>query len=238
MKRIFCLLFAVSLACMAFAKEKLPEQDLFEFNNLVSQMKGVNAPYLYGNYVVFTAPNESRYVGIAFDFEGYQQIHAYKLHKSYDFEGEVTDSWFFYVLEKPKDRDSISYRLVIDGLWTTDPTNNNSVYDTSTNLWLSHVNLPPIETKNTESIPEGCTRFVCFAPTGQKIRIGGTFTNWDSWIYEMVEVQRGKYQLDIPLPAGTYYYNYYRGITSFIDETNPSKGYTEDGRIASRIEVR
>lgn len=231
-------MLAVSLSCMAFAKEKLPEQDLFEFNNLVSQMKGVNAPYLYGNYVVFTAPNDSRYVGIAFDFEGYQQIHAYKLHKSYDFEGEVTASWFFYVLEKPKDRNSISYRLVIDGLWTTDPTNSNSVYDASTNLWLSHVNLPPVETKNTEIIPEGCTRFVCFAPTGQKIRIGGTFTNWDSWIYEMVEVQRGKYQLDIPLPAGTYYYNYYRGITSFIDETNPNKGYTEDGRIASRIEVR
>ena len=54
----------------------------------------------------------------------------------------------------------------------------------------------------------------------------------------MVEVQRGKYQLDIPLPAGVYYYNYYSGITSFIDETNPSKGYTEDGRIASRIEVK
>ena len=232
------MILTVFLVASAFAKEAAPEPDLFAFNNLVSQMKGVTEPYVDGDYVVFTAPHTSRYVGIAFDFEGYRQVHAYKLHKSYDFEGEVTGSWFFYVLEKPKDIESISYRLVIDGLWTTDPTNTNTQYDTKTNLWLSHVNLPRVEVRNTETVPEGCTRFVCFAPTGQKIRIGGTFTNWDSWIYEMVEVQRGKYQLDIPLPAGTYYYNYYRGITSFIDETNPNKGYTEDGRIASRIEVR
>ena len=238
MKRISCLILTVFLVASAFAKEAAPEPDLFAFNNLVSQMKGVTEPYVDGDYVVFTAPHTSRYVGIAFDFEGYRQVHAYKLHKAYDFEGEVTGSWFFYVLEKPKGIESISYRLVIDGLWTTDPTNTNTQYDTKTNLWLSHVNLPRIEVRNTETVPEGCTRFVCFAPPGQKIRIGGTFTNWDSWIYEMVEVQRGKYQLDIPLPAGTYYYNYYRGITSFIDETNPNKGYTEDGRIASRIEVR
>ncbi|MBQ7157891.1 MAG: isoamylase [Treponema sp.] len=238
MKRIFCLILTALLAVTAFAKEAAPEQDLFEFNNLVSEMQGVRAPYQYGKYVVFTAPNNSRYVGIAFDFEGYKQIHAYKLHKAYDFEGEVTDSWFFYVLKKPKDVESISYRIVIDGLWTTDPTNTNTLYDTNTNLWLSHVNLPRVETKNTETVPAGYTRFVCFAPTGQKIRVGGTFTNWDSWIYELKEVQRGKYQLDIPLPSGTYYYNYYRGITSFIDETNPEKGYTADGRIASRIVVR
>ena len=238
MKRIFVAVLISLLAGTTFAKEKAPEPDLFEYNNLVSEMKGVKEPYLYGDYIVFTAPHSSRYVGIAFDFEGYKQIHAYNLHKSYDYEGEVTASWFFYVLEKPKDVESISYRLVIDGLWTTDPTNPQVIYDNKTNLLISHINLPPIEVLNTEIVPQGYTRFVCFAPTGQKIRIGGTFTNWDSWIYEMVEVQRGKYQLDLPLPPGTYYYNYYRGITSFIDETNPVKGYTADGRIASRIEVR
>ena len=238
MKRFFLALLTFLIAFAAFAKEAAPEPDLFEFNNLVSKMQGVRAPYVEGNYLVFTAPHTSRYVGIAFDFEGYREIHPYKLHNSYDFEGELTDSWFFYVLEKPKGLESLSYRIVIDGLWTTDPTNNNSLYDKNSNLWVSHVNLPRVEVKNTDIIPEGCTRFVCFAPSGKKIRIGGTFTNWDSWIYEMVEVQRGKYQLDIPLPAGVYYYNYYSGITSFIDETNPSKGYTEDGRIASRIEVR
>ena len=238
MKRIFTVVFAFLMAFCTFAKEAESEEDLFEFNNLVSKMQGVQAPYVKGNYLVFTAPHTSRYVGIAFDFEGYRQIHAYRLHNTYDFEGELTNSWFFYVLEKPKDLESISYRIVIDGLWTTDPTNANTRYDTDANLWVSQVNLPPVEVKNTESVPQGYTRFVCFAPSGKKIRIGGSFTNWDSWIYEMKEVQRGKYQLDIPLPAGIYYYNYYSGITSFIDETNPEKGYTQDGRIASRIEVR
>lgn len=230
------MFFLTALA--AFAKEKAPEPDVYEFNNTIARMTGVRAPYMDGDYIIFTAPKQSRYVGIAFDFEGYEHIHAYRLHNTYDVEGEITDSWFFYMLEKPKDVTSISYRLVIDGLWTTDPNNPNSAFDPVAELSVSRITLPPIAVKNTETVPAGYTRFVCFAPTGQKIRVGGTFTNWDSWIYEMTEVQRGKYQLDLPLPAGTYYYNYYRGITSFIDETNPSKGYTADGRIASRIEVK
>mgnify|MGYP002626965529 FL=1 len=238
MKRFFCGVVGALMAFTAVAKEKAPEPDLYEYNNIISEITGVSAPYLAGDYIIFTAPKTSRYVGIAFDFEGYKQLHAYRLHNTYDYEGEITDSWFFYILEKPKDLTSISYRLVIDGLWTTDPSNPNSIFDPVAEVPVSRINLPPVEVKNTETVPAGYTRFVCFAPSGQKIRLGGTFTNWDSWIYEMVEVQRGKYQLDLPLPAGTYYYNYYRGITSFIDETNPSKGYTPDGRIASRIDVQ
>lgn len=238
MKRIGTLLIVSLLALAATAEETIPEQDLYEYHNTIAEITGVGAPYLDGDYIIFTAPKTSRYVGIVFDFEGYKQIHAYKLHNTYSFEGDITDSWFFYVLPKPKDRALISYRLIIDGLWTTDPNNPNRAFDPEAGIDVSRFVLPPIVVRNTESVPEGYTRFICFAPPGQKIRLGGTFTNWDSWIYEMVEVQRGKYQLDLPLPAGTYYYNYYRGITSFIDETNPAKGYTPDGRIASLIEVK
>ena len=36
---------------------------------------------------------------------------------------------------------------------------------------------------------------------------------------------------------GTYYYNYYLGMNSIIDKTNPKKAYTSDGRTTSVIEV-
>lgn len=238
MKRLF---FAVTLALCAlgaFAAETVSATDTYDYDMLVSTIPGVSAPYVSGDYVVFTAKRESRYVGIAFDFEGYTKIHQFQLHKSFDYEGTVTDSWFFYVLEKPKKLESISYRLVIDGLWTTDPTNPDRRYNAEDAIMISYIPLPKVQEVATETAPDGFTRFVCFAPTGQKIRLAGTFTNWDSWIYEMTEVSRGKYQLDLPLSSGEYYYAYYSGMSSFIDETNPLKGYTQDGRTASKIIVQ
>ncbi len=238
MKRLFLAsVLALSALCAPFAKEAAPAPDTYDYDMLVSNIPGVGAPYVSGDYVVFTAKRDCRYVGIAFDFEGYTKIHQFQLHKSFDYEGYVTDSWFFYVLEKPKKLESISYRLVIDGLWTTDPTNPDKMYNAEDSIMISHVALPKVQEVATENVPEGFTRFVCFAPSGQKIRLGGTFTNWDSWIYEMTEVSRGKYQLDLPLSSGVYYYAYYNGISSFIDETNPLKGYTIDGRTASKIIV-
>ena len=239
MKRIvfaFALIFSLFFA--ATAKEAPVAPDTYEYDMLVASLTGVTAPFVSGDYVVFTAKKDSRYVGIAFDFEGYKQIHTFQLHKTISYEGDTTDSWFFYVLERPKKLTQISYRLIIDGLWTTDPANPNKAYNAQDGILLSYLTLPIEADIVTESVPEGFTRFICFAPTGQKIRLAGTFTNWDSWIYEMTEVERGKYQLDLPLAPGTYYYAYYTGMTSFIDETNPARGYSADGKTVSCITVR
>ena len=47
----------------------------------------------------------------------------------------------------------------------------------------------------------------------------------------------GLYELELPLTTGTYYYNYYLGLTPILDNTNPEKIYTADGRSASVIRV-
>ena len=73
--------------------------------------------------------------------------------------------------------------------------------------------------------------------SGQIIRLGGTFTNWDSSIYVMRETAPGLYELEIPLPRGTHYYAYYDGMASFVDKTNPDRAYTADGRTASVITI-
>lgn len=238
MKRIGLALAVLFVALFAAHAKDEVQEDTYEYDMLVSSITGVSAPYVSGNYVVFTAKKESRYVGIAFDFEGYKQIHTFQLHKTISYEGDTTDSWFFYVLERPRKVTQIAYRLIIDGLWTTDPENPNKTYNAQEAIMLSYITLPIEADIVTESVPEGYTRFICFAPSGQTIRLAGTFTNWDSWIYVMEEVERGKYQLDLPLAPGTYYYAYYNGMSAFIDETNPEKGYSIDGKTASRIIVR
>lgn len=242
MKKILILtgLFSLFTAFTSplFAKEAAaPKPDTYEYDLTLAEISGVKAPYISNNFIVFTAPVTANSIGIAFDFEEFRKIHYYQLRKNYGYEGDVTSSYYFYILEMPKKLSRISYRVVIDGLWTTDPQNQNIVYNEYENYTLSYIDLPPEEIEITEKLANGLTHFVCHAETGKKIRLGGTFTNWDSWIYELKETEPGKYVIDIPLHPGTYYYSYYNGITPFIDETNPSRGYSNDGRVVSCITI-
>ncbi len=237
MKKICSVFLFVSLITSVFAQENLQEEDMYEYNNIVLNMKGPCAPYESGSYIVFTAPRTSRQQGIAFDFENYSKIHHYKIHKLTDLDGVTTASWMFYLLKKPAKVTSIKYRTIIDGLWTTDATNPDTYTHEQTGISFSCITIQNTDPVITETSDDGFTKFVYFGESGKHIRLGGTFTNWDSWIYEMKEVAYGKYELSLPLPKGTYYYNYYEGMHSFTDNTNPLKGYTADGKIASCITV-
>ncbi len=199
--------------------------------------QGVSEPHVSGDFLVFTADKSAHSVGIAFDYENYKTVHYFNLHKTRDFEGEVTDSWWFFITPRPKKIMQVSYRLVINGLWTVDPNNPNTIFDENEGILLSQLKMPSADPAITETLDSGLTHFVCFSEPGQNIRLGGSFTNWDSWIYSMKEVAPGRYELDIPLPEGTHYYAYYVGMTSFIDSTNPHKGYSADGKVVSCIKV-
>ncbi len=237
MKRIVISFILIASIFSAYAKEVVVKPDTYDYDIIVSDIRGVQSPQVVDKYVIFTAENNARNVGIAFDFENYTKIHSFKIRRTYDIEGKETGSWFFYVLERPKKLESISYKIIIDGLWTTDPTNENTIYDWENGVQLSQIKLPVEHEHITETVPEGFTRFVCNTEPGKKVRLGGTFTDWDSWIYEMTEVQPGKYEILLPLPAGTYYYAYYVGMKSFIDTTNPVKAYSKEGKVVSKLTV-
>ena len=241
MKKIFVLTlfaaFSALFVSQASAKEAAPVTDTYEYDLTLTDIAGIRAPYISNNYIVFTAPVESNSIGIAFDYEEFRTIHYFQLRKNYGYEGDVTSSYYFYITEVPKKLSRVSYRLIIDGLWTIDPRNPNVSYNRVENYALSYIDLPPEEIEITEKLENGMTRFICHTESGKKIRLGGTFTNWDSWIYEMKETVPGRYEIEIPLHPGTYYYSYYSGITPFIDETNPNRGYSSDGRVVSCITI-
>lgn len=243
MRRRFISVFAILLTFMSVSVfADIPGSldsnfDDIEIDNVLRSVDGVTAPFVDGDYAVFTVNPNARYVGIAFDFENFRDIHKFQHRVHYDEEYNKTTDYYVYVLKLPKSVQSIRYRLVIDGLWTTDPNNSNTVYDYNAGLVLSELDagreIPIITEENTN----GIVRFVYKGEKGQQIRLGGSFTNWDSWIYTLTEITPGLYQIDLPLPPGTYQYNYYCGITALVDTTNPTKCYTADGKVASLIIV-
>ena len=239
---IVCIAFC---ACHLVGIAHSAEMTTYAYNNAILEIHSAGAPYEIDNAIVFTAPATARFTGIAFDFEGYKTIHSFHIHTMYDMNGNKTDSVLFYILNRPANTHAISYRLVIDGLWTTDPLNPDTYYDEETGILLSRFTLSTYtpfatasQTQVTAQTNGSTVRFVYRGTSGQKIYLAGSFTNWDPWIYELTETARGFYEIQLPLAPGTYYYNFYSGMNAIPDATNSKRAYTQDGRTASVITVK
>ena len=239
---LFLMILALSICGLAagavglYAEEPANFQN-YELDTLLHEIDKAQAPVITENYIIFTCQPKYRFVGIAFDFENYQIIHPFQLLTHSDEDGVVTKKHMFYAYERQHKSTEIKYRLVMDGLWTTDPENPQKIYDDSVNLWFSKVEDPNSIKTYTQAKKSDSVHFIYKGESGQKIHLAGTFTNWDPWIYELNETSEGVYELELPLIAGKYYYNYYIGLTPVLDNTNPEKIYTLDGRSASVIVV-
>lgn len=235
-KILLALSLFLALAGKAFCAAPLNFQN-YELDTLLHNIDKPCEPIITEDYIIFTAPVQNRSVGIAFDFENYQVIHPFQLLTSTDEDGNSTRKHLFYCYQRQHRFDTLKYRLVIDGLWTTDPMNPKREYDDQVNLYFSKLeNLGQIRIE-TEATKNDTVKFIYKGESGLKLNLAGTFTNWDPWIYQLEETHPGLYELELPLTTGTYYYNYYLGLTPILDNTNPEKIYTADGRSASVIRV-
>ena len=241
--KCFMASFLLTSTFTAFAKDSGKKEVQIEFTKpyeyrvIANDIKGVGSPYQSGDYVIFTAETGPRYIGITFDFEDYKTIHSFMKKNITDLDDEVTDSYYFYILDIPQGVESISYRIIIDGIWTKDPTNSQSYYDPYTGIEVSTIAVDNLHKNETKNSKDGC-HFIYQGPSGQHIRLAGTFTNWDSSIYELTETRPGYYELYLPLPAGTYYYAYYNGTKIFPDASNPDRAWSTEGRETSIIVVK
>ena len=234
-KIIFISVIFVFLPFYLFSTPFYTETELFDKENVVTSVRDVGAPFVKDGYIVFTAHKSHRFVGISFDFEQYTEVHSFERLMFYDMDYNPMDSILFYLCEIPPHTKRVHYRLIIDGLWTHDPENSNIIVDTETNIAFSYIDLPyeaPVITKKTDA---GFVHFVYEGTPGENIRLAGSFSGWDPYIYQLEETRPGFYELHLHLPPGTHYYTYYRGFTPFVDEKNPDRAYTDEGRVASVI---
>lgn len=244
-KRFLAVILLTGCIFSAFAADEEGEapdysKSIPEYNRatIVKGIKSVRAPFISGDYAVFTAESTSRYVGIAFDFENYRQIHTFNEIVSYDENGERQSSMYIFLQPLPKNCKRITYRLVIDGLWTSDSSNSNRYFDSKVGTWFSYIDVErPYEIET--SVTSGHNvHFVYEGKPDQKIRLAGSFNNWDSFIYYLNETDPGRYELDLTLPTGSWYYCFYSGMERLTDPNNMDRVYTQDGRIASVITVK
>jgi hypothetical protein len=222
-----------------------------EFYDFLLTLPETGGPRIFQDAVVFTCSSSNRRVGVSLAAEGFASVHwMRKLMISQDPQGapiprrrKVPDPYkdsglLFYVYQAPEDLEEIEYRLVIDGLWTTDPANPLNRRDRASGILKSLVLMPrdrrePVFREN----PKGVLNFSFKGPPGETVTVAGSFNHWDPFMYELREYPEGLYTLSLPLPPGTYQYLFFHRGERYLDPYNFRRAYTKEGSAASEVVI-
>ncbi|MGP1576864.1 MAG: glycogen-binding domain-containing protein [Treponema sp.] len=206
------------------------------YGELVETISRADSPLISGKYIIFTAKGSARHAGIAFEHENFSSIYSFqRLYRSED--TDTKKSILFFIFPIPEGMRELRYRMSINGLWSTDPLNKEEIFDYAAGMSLSVLKIPYQKEYKTIAESNGSTRFVYLGETGKKIYLAGTFNNWDPFMYTLEEVIPGRYELQLPLPKGTWQYAYFTDGKQIPDTTNKKHVYTSDGRVASIIDI-
>jgi hypothetical protein len=232
------------------------DTESYQYNNHLLNIRLPGAPEIFEDGVIFTAPSTHRRVGISFAHEGFNKV--YWFEKMLRAKDELTpkeerskreadryrDSGvLFHVLPTvPPEIRELEYRLVIDGLWTTDPLNPLYRIDRKSGIVRSMVVIPEFKKVPTAfDGPPGTLTFNYEDPSGasgETVTVAGSFNGWDPFMYELRETKPGFYSLTLTLPPGTYHYVFFHRGRRILDPYNHNRVYTIEGITATEAVVQ
>lgn len=197
----------------------------------ITGIEHATAPRVMGNSILlsYSAPLITQSVALALEHEDYRILHGYQKNKH---------GIFVLSLPLPESEQKIRYRLIIDGLWTTDP--NTGAERDSRRFLVSYFVL-----ENSSGAPEpgvklladGRTRFTHRGASGSTVSLVGDFNRWDPFLTPMPEspVYPGVYSVSLTLPDGARYYRYVLNGKEIIDPQNPKTARNGLGEMVSII---
>jgi hypothetical protein len=225
--------------------------DSYQFIDHLRTISKPGKPEIFQDGVLFTASSSHRRVGISFAHEGYARVYWFRQlmiprdpaefyangKRLKNIEPNVDSGILFHIETIPANLKNLDYRLIIDGLWTTDPINPISVTGPS-GITESRITLPEKPKPFLDETPPGTYRFIYRSDPGELITVGGSFNNWDPFMYELREISPGFYTLILPLPPGNFQYLFFQRGEHVPDPENPKRLYNREGRAISEGQVR
>jgi hypothetical protein len=208
--------------------------DSLPLHLLLAGMKKAQAPRVVEGELVLSVSGPYRSVAAAFAHEGFAILHPYERNRQ-----------GVFILAYPvplKWNGNLEYRVIIDGVWSVDPTASETRLDLDSGVELSVVRVPYLSDLHLGLYKilgeDGKTaRFIFRGGKGESVTVCGDFDNWDPFILEMTETSPGVYELEMPLAPGKHYYNFiYRG-EALTDPLNPDKAARREGGEVSVLTV-
>ncbi|MFW5745863.1 MAG: hypothetical protein ACOC2D_21500 [Spirochaetota bacterium] len=203
----------------------------------VGSIERASAPRFLGDHLLFTytfGPDRHdgrvHSVEVAFAHEDFSRL--------YTFERNAND---VYVLlyEVPPELEEVRYRLVVDGIWTTDPRNPDRVVD-RWGVALSRTAVPRVEralTRAPVTHPDGTVEFVVTAPPGSSVSVVGSFNGWDPYMTPLREVEPGRFSRRLRLGSGEHLYYYVVDGLRLPDPKNDRRRWHTSGLVVSVVSL-
>lgn len=164
------------------------------------------------------------------------------------------DHGVFYAVYNPESRDTIreelkilEYKFRVDGLFTHDPSNPDSVEDGDGSLVSRLIAVPSgsdklvttriLEDSPYEELEYRTVEFRIYAPDAEMITLVGDFNHWDPE-EDVLKKEKDVFTLIKKMKPGTYLYNFVRDGKIILDTFNQNTRLREDtGEISSYLTV-
>lgn len=197
----------------------------------IANFKHSVAPRVMGDNILlsYLGSSQSQSVALAMEHEDYRILHKYQKNKH---------GVFVLSLPLPEGGRKIRYRLIVDGLWTTDP--NAGLERDSRRFLVSYFILPDgsgAPEPGVKLLADGRTRFTHRSASGNSVFLVGDFNRWDPFLTPMPEspVYPGVYSIALTLPAEARHYRYVINGKETSDPENPRTARNGRGETVSII---
>ncbi len=196
-----------------------------------------SAPRILGDRLLFTYDfGPGRHGGrihsveVAFEHENFSRRHPF----------ERNDNEIYVLLYRlPPDLRELRYRLVINGIWTSDPANPDS-YTDRWGVRLSRTVVPPTVRTTTETPivhADGTVEFVVNAAPGSRVALVGSFNGWDPYMTPLEESAPGMFSRRLRLGAGEHLYYYVVDGLRLPDPGNDARKWHRSGLVVSVVSL-
>ena len=190
----------------------------------IKSIEQAGAPRYFDRQVLlsYQSAKPVRLVGARFAHEDYRIFHTYFRN-----EHEV----FLLLLDVPDGVEELRYRMVVDGLWISDPHNPQQREDAFGRAFsvFSLEDRPARAPVSPEIHREGNVSFFFQSLPGRAVSVAGDFNNWDPFWHRMQEIQPGEYRLTVRMPAGRHYYYYVVNGRRVLDPINQDTARDYEG---------
>lgn len=210
---------------------------LFGLNPLLMTIKiqsimRAGPPEYLDQQVLFSYQSEKpvRLVGARFEHEEYRIFHPY-------FKNE--NGIFLLLLDIPEGAETLTYRVVVDGLWMHDPFNPERREDPF-GVSFSTFSLAEKPEKPLISPEIGQNGEVTFwyrSAPGHFVSVIGEFNHWDPYWDRMEEIRPGLYRASLKMPAGQHYYGFSVDGERTLDPRNVENAQDYEGFRVSTVVI-
>jgi hypothetical protein len=230
--RRFSLVRWLLLTCMLATAGQVFAANPMSVDIAVKSLKAAQAPRLVEDVLVFSYKPDGEavgavgFVGARFAHESWKVLHAFSLNEN---------GVFALDYSVPEGMREFRYRLVVDGLWMSDPSNPSVDMDVLGNTVSVYqvVKEPARALVNPKLERDGALTFTFRGAPGRRVAIAGDFNNWDPFIDLLAETAPGTYALTLRVPTGAHWYVFFCDGKRVLDSFNPQTGADPEGATVS-----